>query len=64
MGKQGTVSSSQLSDEFASTTSKAAHTPQYIIQDQVIRQSDILRSKGTDKAAVFENGSKCKGLIA
>ena len=38
--------------------------PQCIVQEKVTRKADILRSKGTVKAAVLENDSKCKGLIA
>ena len=38
--------------------------PQYIIQDTVTRKADTKRSKGTVKATILENDSKCKGMIA
>ena len=38
--------------------------PQCIVQEKVTRKDDLLRSKGTVKAAVLENDTKCKGLVA
>ena len=38
--------------------------PQCILQDKVTRKEYLLQSKGTVKAAVLKNDSKCKGLVA